>query len=199
MFDLDTTEELAPTLSDSVCYDATDVLDALASFSLQVPDCLPAFTNYYQDVQGGFDSFTVLTRIDGVKWSDLTDTERNEWTLSWYKSGSTDPWFTGTPPPFNQLEWDCDGGFELTLRMTHITGAQFERTEPAWVFNHLQDYPSCDEGISFFDAGSVIFVPDVEPYHYQVNRATADFYPDQQINTADLLEVVGNWCPPVQQ
>lgn len=181
-------------LSDT-CFGTADIIPVVGDFGNQTSDCLVSFSNFYSDAAGGNDSFDILSMIDGTPWDDLSESEKSEWSLTWYKSASPVPWFNGEPLPFNELSWDCDGGFNLQLVMEHESGASFSRTIPCYIQNTLAGYPDCDEGISFFDAGSVIYWPDVPDYFYMDSPAVTDVTSDGKVDTLDILHVLGGLCP----
>lgn len=181
-------------LSQSACFQASDLLVVTGNYSAQIPEAIPACAQFYQDIGGGFQTFTLLSEVNGVAWADLLPNQQNQWTLKWFKEGEPDPWFTGTPPPFNELNWSCDGTFYLTLQMTHSTGVQYTRVIPALIAFALIDYPECASECTFDEASGFEFFPEVEPFFYVTQWAYGDINGDMVVDVNDLLLVVGGYC-----
>jgi hypothetical protein len=153
----------------------------LAFYGNSVPDVQPAFSNYYQDINGGFNGFDNLTRIDGTYQPDRLD----EFTFVWLFQGNE---YETQDLVFNQVEWSCDGVMEVGLRAIHIeTGATFERWQTAFAeWSNTKLYPSpCLEGVCQFCIDP-IWTP-YTPYQYQTQLAVWDCNGDNLCNTADVI------------
>ena len=68
---------VGPHLLSQDCYQASDLLTVVGNYTQPIPETLPAFSNYYQDVGGGFQTFQVLSLVDGIPWDEL-DAEKRE-------------------------------------------------------------------------------------------------------------------------
>lgn len=183
-----------PQLLSQTCYQSSDLLAVVGNYAQPVPEVLPAFSNYYQDVGGGFQTFQVFSLVDGVAWPDLDAATRSEWELFWFKEGEAGPWAVGELPPFNELEWGCDGPFFLTLEMRHTSGLVVARTEPAFVEFVLEDYPECGSEASQGEAGSIVFYPEVDLGVYVTQNADGDLNGDGEVDADDLLVLLGDFC-----
>lgn len=153
----------------------------LGFFGQDVPDVQPAFSNYYQDINGGNDGFDNLTRIDGTFQPDRL----SEFTFVWLWQGNE---YTAQDLVFADVEWNCDGVMDVGLRAIHNeTGATFERWQVSFAeWGNTNLYPSpCLEGVCQF-CTDPIWIP-YSDYEYQTGLAVWDCNGDNHANTADLL------------
>jgi hypothetical protein len=170
-----------------------DILELNANFGQPIPDVQPDFFGYYQDITGGFDSFTNESNVQGV---DITPDD-TQYTFIWRLKACEDcePYaeYFGYEIPFNEMfaqKGICEGGFWVTLVCQHEDGAQFENTKPVWAFWGGVDYLDCEFGVGLFDHFNYPLRPKYSAYQYQTSYSYWDFNQNNVRDTADLIKLL---------
>jgi len=183
--------------SSSTSYTVTDIIDFLSAYGNTVPDILPAFNNYYQDIGLGGSYMGNLSRINGNNFfatgnQVLQDTL--PYTFSWSLDG------VQQCEVANPKLWDldnnlsCDGVLIMNLTISNNSlGYSFSRSEWSYLgYNYIADCdcPDCPcQFCVFYD----FYPDDYEPYQYQTSFATWDLNEDNSIDVSDLLILIANF------
>jgi hypothetical protein len=182
--------------SKSESYDINDLLSFLALYGTTIPDILPAFNNYYQDISGGGSNLGNLTLLNGSAFlapGNVVLQDTTNYKFDWYINGVLQ--CSEANPKLWDLDdnLECDGVVELKLRVTdNVYGTVFERTQWAYIdYNYINscNCPECPPIVSVF----YTFYPDVDSYYYIVDCATWDLNCDNEISSSDLLIFLSNF------
>lgn len=180
----------------SIIYDINDVLTFLAFYGYEIPNIVPAYNNYYQDINIGGSRLGQLSIINGQPFINnngvlLNDTLK--YSFDWYIND------VFQCSEANPRLWDfdenliCDGVVELKLRIIHNQlGFIYERTQWAYLdYNYIQNCNciGCPLPFEVFYAP----YPNVDSYFFQVECATFDFNCNQIIDSFDLLTLLANF------
>ena len=177
----------------------TETLELLAQFGrniAQSPVVIPAFNNYFQDMNGGLAKIGNLTLLNGAPMFDHDNQEAvyPDFDFRWYADGVLK---TETQNPIiNEIKPDgYDGVFMVKLEITHKpTNTIYTREQ--WAFFDWNDEPNTLEGtLADPPAGEMparwgVFY-DFHPEGVQFGRLKYDFDGDGLVSTIDLLTFIG--------
>tara|TARA_R110000751_G_scaffold279536_1_gene381989 strand:- start:188 stop:784 length:597 start_codon:yes stop_codon:yes gene_type:complete len=177
--------------------DTDDLLKFLSLFGTNQDYILPAFNNYYQDINegGGYSYLGQLSLVNGVPFLSpdqqvISDTTK--WEFEWRIN---DELLTtrASPQIYNFEELICDGVvlMKLTIR-DRVSNASFEREEYAYLgFNYINDCDclDCPSQIDVF----YTFYPKVSNYFYQTAFSEYDYNQDNYFDTNDALVFLALW------
>ena len=170
-------------------YSTIELLELLGMYGTNIPDVVPAFNNYYQDITGGASNLGQLSLVNGELFvtnvGDLV-TDTVGYTFDWYINDVLQ--CTEVNPKLWDLDDNlvCDGVVRMRLDITTPQNAKYSRTEWAYIDYNYIDNCECEDCPNLFEV-FYTFYPDVQPYYYQVECAEYDFDCNQTINASDLL------------
>ena len=178
-------------------YNTADFLEFQSQFGRNIvnsPVVLPAFANYFQDMNGGLSILGNLTLLGGERMFPVDEPNKTypDFGFSWYVDGV---FMTSTHNPIiNELKPEgYDGVLSITLKVIHKpTNTIYERTQ--WAFLDWNDEPNTLEGGDrpmrwdvFYD-----FYPDSESF----GDLKWDLDDDGVVSTTDLLTFIADYNQP---
>ena len=168
-----------------------DLLNLLSLYGTQQVYVLPAFNNYYQDINegGGYSYLGQLSLVDDVAFflpANVMQVDTSDYEFEW-SINSVLLTNRANPQIYNFEALKCDGVVEMNLRITDkVSRAVFERTQWAYLgYNYIADC-DCDDCPSFLDV-FYEFYPDVSDYYFQVEYSDFDYNEDNFFDTQDIL------------
>jgi hypothetical protein len=177
-------------------YTSSDLIQFLAHYGYETPDVLPAYNNYYQDINVGGSYLGNLTLFNGepVIQSNLPQIDTLNLTFTWRLNDVIQC------QEVNPRIWDlddnlaCDGVLVMSLNVKHeFYEWEFKRETLSYFgYNYIDDCicPECPPQFSVF----YTFYPnDYEPYDYLIAHAKWDLNEDNIINIQDLIQFLANY------
>jgi len=168
-----------------------ETLELLAQFGRNIsqsPVVLPAFANYFQDMNGGLSRIGNLTLLNGEPMfsHDNQDAVYSDFDFKWYADGV---FKTDTQNPIiNEIKPDgYDGVFMVRLEINHKpTNTIYTREQ--WAFFDWNDEPNTLEGGDRPMRWEVFY--QFHPEGEQFGRLKYDYDNNGLVSTIDLLAFI---------
>jgi len=161
-------------------YTSADLLNFLAVYGTIVPDVVPDFMNYYQDIGSGH---------VGAKLDNLTTPEDTTRIYEWYSNG--DLIYVGYNLPLVEVssQFECEGLMMVKLKaIDPVTEAEYEKEQWSYIeYLFIPDSLACEcqDCPNYWEVFPTPTTP--LPYQFQTKYAKWDLDQNNLINVNDLL------------